>query len=66
MKPYFRVRLVLSATVLRRKVVLNFVILLCIYQASCFAIHHVKHTLSPRVVPVNEEVVVVEPVPEEE
>jgi hypothetical protein len=53
------------ATVQRRKVVLKFLILLCIHQASCFVLHHVEHTLSSRVVPVNDEVNVVEPVPEE-
>jgi hypothetical protein len=38
--------------------------LLCIHQASCFVLHHVEHTLSSRVFPVNEEVNVVELVPE--
>jgi hypothetical protein len=31
-----------------------------------FLLHHLKHTLSSRVVPVNEEVAEVESVPEEE
>jgi hypothetical protein len=31
-----------------------------------FALHHIEHTLSSRVVPVNEEINMVEPVPEEE
>jgi hypothetical protein len=38
----------------------------CIYRASCFVLHHVEHTLSSRVVPVNEEVTEVESVPKEE
>jgi hypothetical protein len=40
--------------------------LIYIHQASCFVLHHIEHTLSSRVVPVNEEVNVIKPVPEEE
>jgi hypothetical protein len=36
------------------------------HQALCFVLHHIEHTLSSRVVPVNEEITVVEPVPKEE
>jgi hypothetical protein len=54
------------ATVPPRKVVLKFLILSYHHQASCFVLHHVEHTLSSCVVPVNEEVNVVEPVSEEE
>jgi hypothetical protein len=38
-------------TVLWRKVVLKLLILVCIHQASCFVLHHIKHTLSSRVIP---------------
>jgi hypothetical protein len=37
-----------------------------IYRASCFVLHHVEHTLSSRVVPVNEEITEVESIFEEE
>jgi hypothetical protein len=37
-----------------------------IYRASCFILHHVEHTLSSRVVPVNEEITEVESDLEEE
>jgi hypothetical protein len=35
------------------------------HQPSCFILHS-EHILSSRVVPVNEEIIVVEPVPKEE